>query len=157
MHLALRLLVHFALAAALVSATLTAPFADPRTPLPEHVCGWQRALFPLRIPVTRLTEGRMRHFTEHCTAVAITPGPNSLFVSAWHCFDDFRSTITPIQLIDPRSAKPVHMKLLETGGSMQEDWALLPVRMKVVEYMWTRHPIGTVRLACWEWHPILAH
>tara|TARA_B100000683_G_C12298474_1_gene477100 strand:- start:189 stop:743 length:555 start_codon:yes stop_codon:yes gene_type:complete len=67
----------------------------------------------------------MRHFTEHCTAVAITPGPNSLFVSAWHCFDDYRSTITPIQLIDPRSAKPVQMKLLETGGSMQEDWALL--------------------------------
>ena len=67
----------------------------------------------------------MRHFTEHCTAVAITPGPNSLFVSAWHCFDDYRSTIMPIQLIDPRSAKPVQMKLLETGGSMQEDWALL--------------------------------
>ena len=67
----------------------------------------------------------MRHFTEHCTAVAITPGPNSLFVSAWHCFDDYRSTITPIQLIDPRSAKQVQMKLLDTGGSMQEDWALL--------------------------------
>ena len=67
----------------------------------------------------------MRHFTEHCTAVAITPGPNSLFVSAWHCFDDYRSTIMPIQLIDPRSAKRVQMKLLDTGGSMQEDWALL--------------------------------
>ena len=125
MHLDPRLLVNIALAAALFLATMTAPSADPRTPLPEHVGGWQRALFPLRIPVTRLTEGRTRHFTEHCTAVAITPGPNILFVSAWHCFDDYRSTITPIQLIDPRSAKPVQMKLLETGGSMQEDWALL--------------------------------
>ena len=127
MHLDPRLLVNIALAATLFSATMTAPGADPRTPLPEHVGGWQRALFPLRIPVTRLTEGRTRHFTEHCTAVAITPGPNSLFVSAWHCFDDYRSTITPIQLIDPRSAKQVQiqMKLLDTGGSMQEDWALL--------------------------------
>jgi len=125
MHLDPRLPVHIALAAVLISTTLTAPSADPRTPLPEHVAGWQQALFPLRIPVTRMTKGRMRHFTEHCTAVAITPGPNSLFVSAWHCFDDYRSTITPIQLIDPRSAKPVQMKLLETGGSMQEDWALL--------------------------------
>ena len=125
MHLALRLLVHFALAAALLSATLTAPFADPRTPLPEHAGGWQRALFPLRIPVTRLIEGRMRHFTEHCTAIAVTPGPNSVFVSAWHCFENYRSTITPIQLIDPDTATPVPIKLLETGGSMQEDWALL--------------------------------
>ena len=125
MHIALRLLVHFTLAAALLSATLTAPFADPREPIPEHVGGWQRALFPLRIPVTRLIEGRMRHFTEHCTAVAVTPGPNSLFVSAWHCFEDYRSTITPIQLIDPDTATPVPIRLLETGGSMQEDWALL--------------------------------
>ena len=125
MHLALRLLAHFALAAALVSATLTAPFADPRTPLPKHVCGWQRALFPLRIPVTRLIDGRMRHFIEHCTAVAVTPGPNSLFVSAWHCFEYYRSTITPIQLIAPDTTTPVPMRLLETGGSMQEDWALL--------------------------------
>ena len=125
MHIALRLLVHFTLAATLLSATLTAPFADPREPIPEHVGGWQRALFPLRIPVTRLIEGRMRHFTEHCTAVAVTPGPNSLFVSAWHCFEDYRSTITPIQLIDPDTATPVPIRLLETGGSMQEDWALL--------------------------------
>ena len=125
MHLAPRSLVNIALAAVLISATLTAPSADPRTPLPEHVAGWQRALFPLRIPVTRLVEGRMRHFTEHCTAVAITPGPKSLFVSAWHCFEDYRSTITPIQLIDPDTSTPVPIKLLETGGSMQEDWALL--------------------------------
>ena len=67
----------------------------------------------------------MRHFTEHCTAVAVTPGPNSLFVSAWHCFEDYRSTITPILLIDYHTTMPIQMKLLETGGSMQEDWALL--------------------------------
>ena len=125
MHLALRLFVYLALAAALLLATLTATLADSRTPLPGYVGGWQRALFPLRIPVTRLIEGRMRHFTEHCTAVAVTPGPNSLFVSAWHCFEHYRSTITPIQLIDPDTATPVAIKLLESGGSMQEDWALL--------------------------------
>ena len=152
MHLDPRLLVNIALAAALCSATMTAPAADPRTPLPEHVGGWQRALFPLRIPVTRLTEGRMRHFTEHCTTVAITPGPNSLFVSAWHCFDDYRSTITPIQLIDPRSAEPVHMKLLETGGSMQEDWALLTPDSPFTIDTWipistTPHHIGQPSIA----------
>jgi len=141
MHLALRLLAHFALAAALVSATLTAPFADPRTPLPEHVYGWQRALFPLRIPVTRLIEGQMRHFIEHCTAVAVTPGPNSLFVSAWHCFEDYRSTITPIQLLDPDTATPVPIKLLKTGGSMQEDWALLTPDLPLPIDSWI--PIST--------------
>ena len=152
MHLDPGLLVNIALAAALLSATMTAPCADPRTPLPEHFGGWQRALFPLRIPVTRLTEGRMRHLTEHCTAVAITPGPKSLFVSAWHCFDDYRSTISPIQLIDPRSAKPVHMKLLETGGSMQEDWALLTPDSPITIDTWipistTPHHIGQPLIA----------
>ena len=125
MHLAPQLLVNIALAAVLLSTAPTAPSADPRKPLPEHVAAWQRALFPLRIPVNRLIEGRMRHFTEHCTTVAVTPGPSSLFVSAWHCFEDYRSTITPIQLIDPDTTTPVPMRLLETGGSMQEDWALL--------------------------------
>ena len=103
MHLAPRLLFKIALAAVLLSATLTAPSADPRTPLPDHIAGWQRALFPIRIPVTRLIEGRMRisralHRSGHHTR------PQQSFVSAWHCFDDYRSTITPIQLIDPRSA-----------------------------------------------------
>ena len=125
MNLAPRLLVNISLAAVLLSTSLTAPSADPRTSLPEHDAGWQRAIFPLRIPVKRLIEGRMRHFTEHCTAVAVTPGPNSLFVSAWHCFEDYRSAITLIQLIDPNTTTPVPMRLLETGGSMQEDWALL--------------------------------
>ena len=147
MHLTLRLLVHFALVAALLSATLTAPFADPRTPVPEHAGGWQRALFPLRIPVTRLIDGRMRHFTEHCTAVAVTPGLNSLLVSAWHCFEDYRSTITPIQLIDPDTATPVPIKLLETGGSMQQDWALLTPDLPLPIDSWipistTPHHIG---------------
>lgn len=141
MHLALRLLVIIALAAPPLSATVTASSADPRKPLLEHVGGWQRALFPLSIPVTRLTEGRMRQFTEHCTAVAVTPGPNSIFVSAWHCFEDYRSTIMPIQLLNPHSVTPVPMKLLETGGSMQEDWALLtPVSPLTVD---TWIPIST--------------
>ena len=141
MHLAPRLLVTIALAAALFSATVTASSADPRKPLLEHVGGWPRALFPLSIPVTRLTEGRMRHFTEHCTAVAVTPGPNSIFVSAWHCFEDYRSIIMPIQLVNPRTVTRVPMKLLESGGSMEEDWALLtPVSSLTVD---TWIPIST--------------
>ena len=141
MHLALRLLVTIALAAATLPATLTAPSADPRKPLLEHVGGWQRALFPVSIPVTRLTEGRMRQFTEHCTAVAVTPGPNSIFVSAWHCFEDYRSIIMPIQLVNPRAVTRVPMKLLESGGSMQEDRAFLtPVSSLTVD---TWIPIST--------------
>ena len=152
MHPAPRLLVNIGLAAALFSATMTALGADPRAPLPEHVGGWQRALFPLSIPVTRLTEGRMRHFTEHCTAVAVTPGPNSIFVSAWHCFEHYRSTILPIQLVNPYTVTPIPMKLLESGGSMQEDWALLtPVSSLTVD-TWipistTRHHIGQPLIA----------
>ena len=152
MHFALRLLVDITLAVALLSGRMTAVSADPRTPLPEHVGGWQQALFPLSIPVTRLTEGRMRHFTEHCTAVAVTPGPTSLFVSAWHCFEDYRSTITPILLVDHQTTTPVHMKLLETGGSMQEDWALLEPDSPLTIDTWipistTPHHVGQPLIA----------
>jgi len=152
MDFALRLLVDITLAVALLSATMTASSADPRTSLPRHLGGWQQALFPLSIPVTRLTGGRMRHFTEHCTAVAVTPGPNSLFVSAWHCFEDYRSTITPILLVDHHTTTPIPMKLLETGGSMQEDWALLAPDSPLTIDTWipistTPHRVGQPLIA----------
>ena len=141
MHLAPRLKVTTILTAALFSVTLTAPHADPRIPMHEHVGGWQHALYQLSVPVTRLTEGRMRHFTEHCTTVAVTPGPKSLFVSAWHCFEDYRSTIASIQMVDPHTATTISMKLLETGGSMQEDWALLTPESPFLVASWI--PIST--------------
>ena len=152
MHLALRLLVDITLAVALFSAIMTVSSADPRAPLPEHASGWQQALFPISIPVTRLFEGRMRHFTEHCTAVAVKPGPNSLFLSAWHCFEDYRSTVIPILLIDHHTTTPVPMRLLETGGSMREDWALLAPKSPLTIDAWipistTPHHIGQPLIA----------
>ena len=141
MHYALRLFADITLAVALFSAAMTVASDDPRTPLPGHAGGWQQALFPLSIPVTRLIKGRMRHFTEHCTAVAVAPGPNILFLSAWHCFENYRSTITPILLTDHHTTTPVPMKLLETGGSMQEDWAILAPDSPLTVDTWI--PIST--------------
>ena len=135
MHLSLQLLVHFALAAALLLATLTAPLADPRTPIPEHAGGWQRALFPLRIPVTRLIDGRMRHFTEHCTAVIVSPGPSPLIVTAWHCLDGYQSLLEPIRLTLPGDP-PVAVQVVASGGSMEQDWAILKAMQPIAGRYW---------------------
>ena len=136
MHPVIRFTCDTALAVTLLTVTLTAVRADPQTLVPEHVASWQRAIFHLSIPITRLAEGRTRHFTEHCTTVAITPGPRSLFVSAWHCFEHYRSIIKPIQLALPHTTIPVSMQLIESGGSMQEDWALLAPQQPFMVDTW---------------------
>ena len=88
---------------------------------------WSSSLTLIRVPVSRQRDGQTRHFTEHCSAVAVTPSPDALYLSAWHCFDGYDSSLGQIEMVlrgDER-AQIMPMTLLASGGSMTEDWAIL--------------------------------
>ena len=97
--------------------------ADPRLAPDLQALYWQSAMVRLEVPVIRSVDGRMRHFTEHCSATAITPGPDTLLLSAWHCFEDYAVTQGPIQLFAQHSPDtPLPVRLIISGGSMSADW-----------------------------------
>ena len=108
--------------------------ADPRLVPDPQALSWHSAIVRLEIPVIRSVGGRMRHFTEHCSATTITPGPNTLLLSAWHCFEDYAATQGPIQLFAQHSPEsPLPVRLIISGGSMSADWAILtPVTSTVI-------------------------
>ena len=61
----------------------------------------------------------MRHFTEHCSATTITPGPNTLLLSAWHCFEDYAATQGPIRLFAQHSPEtPLPLRMTRTVWSL---------------------------------------
>jgi hypothetical protein len=100
--------------------------ADPRLVADPQALYWHSAMVRLEVPVIRSEEGRIRHFTEHCSATVITPGPNTLLLSAWHCFEDYAATQGPIQLFAQHSPNiPLPVRLIVSGGSMSADWAVL--------------------------------
>ena len=112
-----------ALALLALSQPLT---ADPRLVPDPQALYWHSAMVRLEVPVIRSEGGRMRHFTEHCSATVITPGPNTLLLSAWHCFEDYAATQGPIQLFAQHSPDtPLPARLVVSGGSMSADWAVL--------------------------------
>ena len=111
--------------------------ADPRLTPDLHAPYWQSAMVRIEVPVIRPIAGRMRHFTEHCSATAITPGPDMLLLSAWHCFEDYAATQGPIQLFASHSAgNPLPARLIVSGGSMSEDWAILTPLSSTVIGAW---------------------
>ena len=112
-----------ALALLVLSQQLT---ADQRLVPDPQALYWHSAMVRLEVPVIRSEGGRMRHFTDHCSATAITPGPNTLLLSAWHCFEDYAATQGPIQLFAQQSPDtPLPVRLIVSGGSMSADWAIL--------------------------------
>jgi hypothetical protein len=112
---------------ALALLMLSPPLAaDPRLVPDPQALYWHSAMVRLEIPVIRSVEGRMRHFTDHCSATTITPGPDTLLLSAWHCFEDYAATQGPIQLFTQHSPDtPLPVRLIVSGGSMSADWAIL--------------------------------
>lgn len=128
-----------ALLAGLLHILTVAPSSarpDPRTTLPRHDASWQNAIAHISVPTSRLANGRMKRFTEHCTAVAVTPGPEPVFLSAWHCFEHYRSTIQPITVMSDEAPSPVTLRLVDSGGSMREDWALLQASRPAASATW---------------------
>ena len=124
----------------LLADSLAAKAADPRTPLPLHSPQWQNAIGHLQVPITRLQDGRRRHFTEHCSATSVTPGPFPLFLTAWHCLDGYDSLIEPILLVTNHGLT-VRLRVLDSGGSMAADWAVLQAVGPVDGLHWI--PLGT--------------
>jgi len=124
----------------LLADSLAAKAADPRSPLPPHSPQWQNAIGHLQVPITRLQDGRRRHFTEHCSATSVTPGPFPLFLTAWHCLDGYDSLIEPIALVTNHGLT-VRLRVLDSGGSMAADWAVLQAVGPVDGLHWI--PLGT--------------
>ena len=107
---------------AAMSPAATGP--DPRVKLSTLTHNWLDSIGHLEVPVTRYEQGRRRHFTEHCTAVIVSPGPSPLIVTAWHCLDGYQSLLEPIRLTLPGDP-PVAVQVVASGGSMEQDWAIL--------------------------------
>ena len=108
---------------------------DPRVKLSTVTHNWLDSIGRLEVPVTRVENGLRRHFTEHCTAVIVSPGPSPLIVTAWHCLDGYQSLIDPIQLTlhgDP----PVAVQVIASGGSMEQDWAILKATQPIAGRYW---------------------
>ena len=122
----------------LLSGSAAAQIADPRSPLPPHSPQWQNAIGHLQVPITRLQDGRRRHFTEHCSATSVTPGPFPLFLTAWHCLT-YDSLIEPIVLVTSHGL--VRLRVLDSGGSAAADWAVLQAVGPVDGLHWI--PLGT--------------
>ena len=121
----------------LLHTTLSAADAgrDPRVKLSTLKHNWLDSIGRLEVPVTRVEKGLRRHFTEHCTAVIVSPGPSPLIVTAWHCLDGYQSLIEPIQLTlhgDP----PVAVQVIASGGSMEQDWAILKATQPIAGRYW---------------------
>lgn len=110
--------------------------AEPRQALAITASPWARAIVRLEVPVSRQERGYARHFTEHCSAIVISPEPNPLLVSAWHCFDGYPLVAPAIPVFHPEGGLPLHAELLDTGGSMAEDWAILRITTAVTDTPW---------------------
>ena len=118
---------------AAMSPAATGP--DPRVKLSTLTHNWLDSIGHLEVPVTRYEQGRRRHFTEHCTAVIVSPGPSPLIVTAWHCLDGYRSLLEPIRLTLPGDP-PVAVQVVASGGSMEEDWAILKAMQPIAGRYW---------------------
>ena len=108
---------------------------DPRVKLSTLTHNWLDSIGHLEVPVTRYEQGLRRHFTEHCTAVIVSPGPSPLIVTAWHCLDGYQSLIEPIRLTLPGDP-PVAVQVVASGGSMEQDWAILKAMQPIAGRYW---------------------
>lgn len=104
--------------------TLTSLISPPSqaelAPLPLSLTN---SVVEIEVDVIRREQNQPRHHLERCSGALIRLQGAIRVLSAWHCFDGYENLATP-----PR----VHFKgqlaiarLLRTGGSMANDWALL--------------------------------
>ena len=100
----------------LISPSSQAELAPPPLALTDSVV-------EIEVDVIRREQNQPRHHLERCSGALIRQQGAIRVLSAWHCFDGYENLAKP-----PR----VHFKgqletarLLRTGGSMTNDWALL--------------------------------
>ena len=105
-------------------ATLTLLISLPSqaelAPLPLSLTN---SVVEIEVDIIRREQNQPRHHLERCSGALIRQKGAIRVLSAWHCFDGYENLAKP-----PR----VHFKgqlalarLLRTGGSMANDWALL--------------------------------
>lgn len=100
----------------LISPPSQAELAPPPLSLTDSVV-------EIEVDIIRREQNRPRHHLERCSGALIRLQGAIRVLSAWHCFDGYENLAKP-----PRvhfKGQLVMARLLRTGGSMANDWALL--------------------------------
>ena len=122
-------------------STLLMFLSGGATPAGQADQDWTRAIVKIQVPIVRRIEGYPRHFLERCSATIVSPGPKPLLISARHCFDGHEALGSPATLLT--DSGPIALELLASGGSMQQDWAVLRVTVGWTPHAWI--PIAPAR------------
>lgn len=130
----------FAVLGLLALAACCRAVATP--PLFQAEGAWTRAIVKLEVPIVRSINGYPRHFLERCSGTIVSPGPFPLVISAWHCFEGHNGLSSPLLL--QTEAGPATFDLVASGGSMDEDWALLRSTSKWWPDIWI--PVSKFRV-----------
>ena len=93
------------------------------------------------VPIQRVEGGERRNFIEHCSAYAVyKTAKHYSFLSSWHCVDGYQRTRNaPILKHVGSITKPT---LLESGGSMEQDWLLMTVPEQAFDETLTFTPLA---------------
>ena len=105
----------FALIAGLSSDTLHAEQDTAPRPVDS-------AVIRIEVPLLRQKGGSRLHVIEDCSGTLVNKN-TGLIITAWHCFDGAMDLTRPARArID---GEWLSLDLKATGGSMEEDWALV--------------------------------
>lgn len=110
---------------------------------------WLRAVGKLRVPGSRWEDGRRRHHIEDCTATLVAlPEERSRhwLLTAWHCLEFYADLSRPIVFTLPNSDGGTisrEASLVDSGGTMDRDWALLRLDRPIKQHDITPLPVST--------------
>lgn len=85
---------------------------------------WLQAVGTLSIPGQRFEAGERNSYREDCTATLVAA---QTILTAWHCLEYYGDLSQPIVFSLPQQPQhlPLAATLLDDGGGMSSDWALL--------------------------------
>jgi hypothetical protein len=89
---------------------------------------WLGAVGKLTVPGKQWSDGDWHHLSEHCSATLLRRRADkqaAYLLSAWHCIEHYRDLSYDITFELPGSSLVRRARLVDSGGSMAADWALL--------------------------------
>ena len=98
---------------------------------------WLEAVGKLNVPGLKYALGRPQNHREQCSATLIAPPASTqanTIVTAWHCLEFYRDLSKVITFtLRNGTAKSfsIEARILEHGGGMHADWALLRLQSPV--------------------------
>ncbi|MFK7975606.1 MAG: serine protease [Halioglobus sp.] len=111
---------------------------DPRQVYQHGSAHWLNAIGQLKVPSSRLENGRRKHFYEDCSATLIRENSANAanasntdahhVLTAWHCLEHYHDLSRAIVFTLPhRKGEAIKRSatIIADGGSMAADWALL--------------------------------